>query len=59
MLREQQEARQAQVDNALVVLGFHDGVSIDPQPFFAAYVSALFALRTAPNRSTSRPCSTI
>lgn len=52
MLQEQQEARRAQVDNALVVLEFYDGRSIDPQPFFAAYFSALFALRTAPNRNT-------
>jgi len=52
MLREQQEARQAQVDNAHVVLEFYDGRSIDPQPFFAAYFSALFALRTTPNRNT-------
>jgi len=52
MLREQQEARGAQVDNALVVLEFYGGRSIDPQPFFAAYFSALFALRTAPGRNT-------
>jgi hypothetical protein len=52
MLGEQQDARRAQVDNALVVLEFYDGRSIDPQPFFAAYFSALFALRTAPSRNT-------
>jgi hypothetical protein len=51
MLREQQEARRAQVDNALVVLEFYDGRSIELQPFFTAYFSALFALRTAPNRN--------
>jgi hypothetical protein len=52
MLRAQQEARRAQVDNALLVLEFYDGRSIDPQPFLSAYFSALFALRTTPNRNT-------
>jgi hypothetical protein len=52
MLREQQEARRTQVDNALVVLEFYDGRPVDPQPFFAAYFSALFALRTAPSPNT-------
>ena len=35
-----------------MVLEFYDGRSIDPQPFFSASFSALFALRTAPNRNT-------
>lgn len=52
MLRKQQEARRAQVDNARLVLEFYDGRSIDPQPFFSAYFSALFALRATPNRNT-------
>lgn len=52
MLREQQEARQAQLDNALVVLEFFEGRPIDPQRFFEAYFKVLYALRTAPNRNT-------
>ena len=52
MLQAQQEARQAQLKNALTVLEFFDGRPIDPQSFFAAYWPVLYELRTAPNRNT-------
>jgi hypothetical protein len=52
MLQTQQEARQAQLKNALTVLEFFDGRSIDPQGFFEAYWPVLYGLRTAPNRNT-------
>lgn len=52
MLQAQLEARQAQLKNALTVLEFFDGRSIDPQSFFKAYWPVLYELKTAPNRNT-------
>jgi len=52
MLQAQQEARQAQLEKALIVLEFFDGRPIDPQSFFEAYWPVLYELRTAPNRNT-------
>jgi len=52
MLKTQQDARQGQLKNALIVLEFFDGRTIDPQSFFEAYWPALYELRTAPNRNT-------
>jgi len=52
MLQAQQGARQAQLKNALTVLEFFDGRSVDPQSFFEAYWPVLYGLRTAPNRNT-------
>ena len=52
MLQEQQEARRAQLNNALVVLEFFEGRAIDPQRFFEAYYTMLLMLRTAPNSNT-------
>jgi len=52
MLQAQQEARQAQLENALTVLEFFDGRAIDPQSFFEAYWPVLYELGTAPKRNT-------
>jgi len=52
MLQAQQEARRAQLKNALTVLEFFDGRPIDPQSFFEAYWPVLYELWTAPNRNT-------
>jgi len=52
MLRGQQEARRAQLRNALTTLEFFEGRPIEPQIFFEAYWSVLYELRTAPNRNT-------
>jgi hypothetical protein len=52
MLRGQQEARRAQLRNALTTLEFFEGRPIEPQSFFGAYWSVLYELRTAPNRNT-------
>jgi hypothetical protein len=38
MLQEQEEARRAQLGNALVTLEFFEGRAIDPQRFFDAYL---------------------
>jgi len=52
MLQAQQEIRRNQLENALVVLGFFKGQSVDPQRFFEAYYSVLADRYTAPNRNT-------
>jgi len=52
MLREQQEARQAQLNNALIVLKFFEGRATDPQRFFEAYYPMLLDQSTTPNRNT-------
>jgi len=52
MLRGQQEARQAQLRDALTTLEFFEGRPVEPQGFFEAYWSVLYELRTAPNRNT-------
>ena len=52
MLRAEQEARQTQLDNALVVLEFFKGRPVDPHVFFEAYYAVLRAIDTAPNRNT-------
>lgn len=52
MLRAQREARQAQMDNALAVLGFFESRPTDPQAFFERYYSVLWALHVAPSRNT-------
>jgi len=52
MLDAEQEARRAQLEEALVVLEFFEGRPIDPQAFFEAYYPALRELNTAPNRNT-------
>jgi len=52
MLQEQQEARRAQLDDALVVLEFFEGRAIDPQRFFEAYYTMLRTLNTVPNHNT-------
>lgn len=52
MLHEHQEARRAQLANALVVREFFEGRAVDPQRFFQAYYTMLRTLNTAPNRNT-------
>lgn len=52
MLREHQEARQAQLDNALVVREFFEGRPMDPQRFFESYYALLRTLSVAPSRNT-------
>lgn len=52
MLRAEQKARQAQMDNALAVLEFFEGRPFDPQAFFEPYYAVLWALHVAPNRNT-------
>jgi hypothetical protein len=52
MLQAQQETRRGQLKNALVVLEFFEGQTVNPQRFFEAYYSALLAQYTFPNRNT-------
>lgn len=52
MLKAQQEIRRSQLENALVLLEFFEGRSVDPQRFFEAYYSVLANQYTAPNRNT-------
>lgn len=52
MLRNQVDARRAQLRNARTVLEFFEGRPIDPASFFEAYWPVLWDLRTIPNRNT-------
>jgi hypothetical protein len=52
MLRDQQNARRAQLRNARTLLEFFEGRPSDPASFFAAYWPVLWELRTIPNRNT-------
>ena len=52
MLGRQLEVRRTQLADALTVLEFFEGRSVDPQAFFEAYYDALLAYSTSPNRST-------
>jgi hypothetical protein len=52
MLRSQKDARSDQLQNAMVVLEFFEGRSLDPQQFFEAYNPAMYQLYTVPNRNT-------
>jgi hypothetical protein len=52
MLQAQQETRRGQLKDALVVLEFFEGQTVNPQRFFEAYYSALRTQYTSPNRNT-------
>ncbi len=52
MLQTEIEARQAQRQDALTVLEFYDGRSLEPIVFFEAYGAAILARNTRPNRNT-------
>lgn len=52
MLQIEIEARKLQLENALAVLEYFEGESLDVSAFFEAYYAVLYARSTSPNRNT-------